>query len=217
MHATDATRAQGRRIANSMKGIGARVASHLPSRGTDASPAVLHQRVRSHLGRAVSHPKAVHVDVRDDHCVCLTGHILQDELENLISAVENVPGVSRVDNQLMVHETAGNIPELQGTSRRMRAYGSGRSRWWGALAILAPVAIMAATLRASPRRSLQLAMRRSLGLSLQRSLGQPLRRSMKLLPRRQNLLQRLASDAEALPALIRRSRRRGYFSALRFS
>lgn len=192
IHSTDLTRAQSRRLSNGVRGLGARIASHLPSRGESASPAVLHHRVRSHLGRVVSHPKAVHVEVTEDRCVRLGGHILEDELEALVDAVEKVPGVARVDNQMMVHESAGNIPELQGRSRRSMQ-GNGSSRLWRVLAVAAPVAVVAATMRPTAGRA----------------MWRPLRR--------RSLLERLASDREALPSLLGRRRRHGYLSALRAS
>jgi hypothetical protein len=193
IHTSELTRAQSRRVSNGVRVLGARIVSHLPSRGEAARPDVVHQRVRSHLGRVVSHPKAVDVEVLDDRCVRLGGHILADELDALIDTLEKVPGVARVDNQLMVHESAGNIPELQGATRRS-AQGNARGRLWRVLAVLAPVAVVAATMR--PRA----------------------RRSMWRPHQRRSLLQRLASDREALPSLLRRPLRgRGYFSALRVS
>lgn len=192
IHTTDLTRAQSRRLSNGVRGLGPRIASHLPTRGEAASPRVLHQRVRSHLGRVVSHPKAVDVEVLEDRCVRLGGHILEDELEALLDTVEKVPGVARVDNQLMVHESAGNTPELQGEARRAMR-GNGKGRLWRILAVVAPVAVVAATMRPTARSP----------------MWRPLRR--------RSLLERFASDREALPSLLGRRRRRSYFSALRAS
>ena len=76
---------------------------------------ILVERVRAALGRAVSHPRAIDVEARNG-CVRLCGPILTDEVDSLLSAVESVPGVTSVDNQLDTHDRPGNIPSLQGGS-----------------------------------------------------------------------------------------------------
>lgn len=79
---------------------------------------VLVERVRAALGRAVSHPKAIDVDACDG-TVCLRGPILTHEVRSLLRAVESVPGVTHVENQLEPHDQPGNIPALQGGSDDM--------------------------------------------------------------------------------------------------
>ena len=74
---------------------------------------ILVERVRAALGRAVSHPKAIDVDARGG-TVRLCGPILSHEVNSLLRAVESVPGVTNIDNQLDPHDQAGNIPALQG-------------------------------------------------------------------------------------------------------
>jgi hypothetical protein len=74
---------------------------------------VLVERVRAALGRAVSHPKAIAVEARNG-MVRLCGPILSHEVSSVLSAVESVPGVRNVDNQLEPHDQPGNIPALQG-------------------------------------------------------------------------------------------------------
>ena len=81
---------------------------------------VLIERVRATLGRAVSHPRAIDVDACDG-TVCLCGPILTHEVSSLLRAVESVPGVKRIDNQLEPHDQPGNIPALQGGSDDMTA------------------------------------------------------------------------------------------------
>lgn len=152
LHTTDATRAQGRRVAHRVKGWTAGLASRLPSRAAPPSPRQLHDRVRAHLGRLVSHPKAVHVEVLGDGNVRLAGHVLESEREALLAGVESVAGVTHVDNALMVHASAGHISELQGGARRLGLRGEGRARLWRALALMAPVAILAVTARPTTRR-----------------------------------------------------------------
>lgn len=79
----------------------------------DDSDEVVRQRVRTKAGRFVTHPSALEVDVTDG-CVTLRGPILASEVQSLIQAVRWVRGVCSIDNQLDVHESAGNISALQG-------------------------------------------------------------------------------------------------------
>lgn len=80
---------------------------------------VLVDRVRAKLGRVVSHPHAIEVKAIDGG-VFLSGPILAREVDDLISAVSAVRGVTRVDHQLEVHRSAEGIPSLQGARRRTR-------------------------------------------------------------------------------------------------
>jgi hypothetical protein len=83
----------------------------------------IEQRVRSTMGRYVSHPRAVDIRV-DNGCVVLSGTILSREIGPFLSAVQCVRGVDEIANQLDVHESP-DTPELQGQGRhcgqRMKA------------------------------------------------------------------------------------------------
>lgn len=74
---------------------------------------VLTERVRAVLGRAVSHPHAVHVDSAEGK-VILSGPILEGEVPLLFATVKKVPGVRSIEDRLDVHKEAGNISALQG-------------------------------------------------------------------------------------------------------
>jgi uncharacterized membrane protein len=78
---------------------------------------VLVQRVRSCLGRVVTHPSSVEV-AASDGVVTLSGPILADEVRLLIDCVHHVHGVAGVRNELEVHTESGNTPGLQGTPPR---------------------------------------------------------------------------------------------------
>ena len=82
---------------------------------------VLAERVRSKIGRHVSHPRAIDVDVADG-LVGLAGPVLLSEMEGLLAAVASVRGVRRVENHLDPHAEIGDISGLQGgrMSRRQR-------------------------------------------------------------------------------------------------
>lgn len=83
----------------------------------EASDETLAERVRSKIGRVISHPGALEVRV-DNKRVVLTGPILAAEVGPLLATVALVRGVADVDNRLEVHETADNVPSLQGGSPR---------------------------------------------------------------------------------------------------
>jgi osmotically-inducible protein OsmY len=70
-------------------------------------------RVRSELGRVVSHPGSLHVDATDG-CVTLRGPVFAWEAEPALAAVENTRGVCAVEDQMTRHEQPGNVPGLQG-------------------------------------------------------------------------------------------------------
>ena len=74
-------------------------------------------RVRSKLGRAVSHPHAVRVAV-DQGRVTLSGQILASEIDQLLKRVWSVRGVTGVENRLEAHERAGGVSSLQGGTPR---------------------------------------------------------------------------------------------------
>jgi uncharacterized membrane protein len=74
---------------------------------------ILIARVRSALGRAVSHPSAIAVNVRDGQ-VTLTGSILEAELPKLLERVSRVRGVTGMNNELRVFRDPSHVPELQG-------------------------------------------------------------------------------------------------------
>jgi uncharacterized membrane protein len=107
----------GRDFANRTQGLVAEAKS-LASR-PDRS--VLCERVKSRIGRVVSHPHAIHVTSQDG-VIGLTGPILESEVDCLIRAVRSVPGVTEVRNKLDVHQNADHISSLQGgISRSLRS------------------------------------------------------------------------------------------------
>lgn len=101
----------GRDLKNRARGRVAEAVSRF--RGGDAPDAVIEERVRSKLGRVVSHPGAVEVESVGGS-VILTGPVLRSETASLIAAVQSVPGVVDVENRLEEHETGEHIPALQG-------------------------------------------------------------------------------------------------------
>lgn len=70
-------------------------------------------RVRSVLGRYVSHPHAVVVTAQDGR-VTLSGPILENEVAPVVKAIRSVVGVAHVENRLTAHREAGGVSSLQG-------------------------------------------------------------------------------------------------------
>ncbi len=86
-------------------------------RRDQASDAVIVERVRAKMGRIVTHPSSILVTC-DQGIVTLRGPILSREADPLIAVVASLRGVRGVEDRLERHETAGDIPGLQGVSRR---------------------------------------------------------------------------------------------------
>jgi len=107
-----------RDVRNRVTGIAASAKGLLKSEDEVADQKV-EARVRTRLGRVTSHPHAICVTAQNG-CVTLEGPVLAKEVDDIVSAVQSIPGVTEVKNQLQAHEAAGNIPELQGDVARPR-------------------------------------------------------------------------------------------------
>lgn len=104
-----------RDLRNRTHGIVTDIQSRFSSEPVD--DAVLVDRVRSKLGRIVSHPSAVQVTAQNGN-VTLSGPILTAEVPELLACVNRVGGVNEVINNLETHDEAGNHPALQGGRER---------------------------------------------------------------------------------------------------
>ena len=107
----DAIGATARDLRNRARGLAAQAGSVFSIE--EVSDEVLVARVRSWMGRVVSHPHAIEV-AADQGRVRLSGPILASEVDDLLSCVRGVSGVTEVDDQLEAHDQAGNVPGLQG-------------------------------------------------------------------------------------------------------
>ncbi|CAN5470708.1 hypothetical protein BH23ACI1_BH23ACI1_02660 [soil metagenome] len=112
----DALDALSRDAANRAKGLAAEAVGAL--RPDDADERTLVERVRSELGRVVSHPRAIDVGAAGDGRVHLSGPILAAEADEAVAATSAVRGVSSVDDRLERHETPEGVPSLQGGRTR---------------------------------------------------------------------------------------------------
>ena len=114
---------------------------------------MLEARVRTELGRAVSHPAAIDVYVEDAR-VILTGAVLESELEQLLDRVRKVPGVSEVDNQLRIYAAAEGVPALQGDPHWPARFALQQENWAPAVRALTAGAGTAVLIWALRRRDL---------------------------------------------------------------
>ena len=114
--ATDALDTTRRDLGNRTQGVAARTRGRFQSE-EEADDRVIEERVRSELGRAVSHPSAITVLAVDGR-VTLAGPVLAREVDDLLSRVGKVRSVKDVEHRLEVHETADGVPALQGGASR---------------------------------------------------------------------------------------------------
>lgn len=122
----DGIEATARDVGNRARGSAAALRSRF--RKEDVDDEVLHERVRSAIGRAVSHPGAIAVTAWEGR-VTLQGPVLEHELDDLLRDVRRVRGVSEVDNQLEVHREAGGVPALQGGRSRESRPDVAQDNW----------------------------------------------------------------------------------------
>jgi uncharacterized membrane protein/osmotically-inducible protein OsmY len=107
----DAVEKTSRDLSNRAQGLVAELDSVFKCEEADDD--VVAERVRSKLGRAVSHPHAIHVAVNQGR-VTLSGQILASEVDQLLKRVWSVRGVTGIENNLEAHEQVGGISSLQG-------------------------------------------------------------------------------------------------------
>ncbi|MFL5548079.1 MAG: SRPBCC family protein [Gemmatimonadales bacterium] len=123
----DGLAATARDTRNRTLGVTAQVRRRLSRQQPDDE--VLHDRVRSSLGRLVSHPGAITVTAFEGG-VTLGGHVLEHELDRLLKAVGRVPGVREVQNELEIHRSAEGVSSLQGSEMESESGAEGaRGNW----------------------------------------------------------------------------------------
>jgi hypothetical protein len=126
-----------RDLSNRARGAIAKLEAYIAHDG-NAPDGLLVARVRSRLGRVVSHPRSIAVEAHDGRIV-LSGPVLSDEEGDLLASVWRVPGVKDVESHLDVHDEAGDVPGLQG-SAVPRGVGFLEGHWPPAWQLLAGVA-----------------------------------------------------------------------------
>lgn len=134
--ATKASRgldAAARDLSNRTHGLAAKVRLAFDDR--PVGDEILTERIRSALGRIVSHPGAIHVVVTQGR-VELTGAILAREYAGLMRALADVRGVRGIEDRLDVHAHAGRISALQGGRTREARFELLQDHWSPAVRLL---------------------------------------------------------------------------------
>ncbi len=103
---------QRKDLVNRTRGLMADTRSRM--KGNDhPSDLVLISRIRSSLGHCCSHPGAIDVQACDGR-ISVWGPVIAEEADTIIKAVESVPGVVQVEDQLQRFSDPRHIPALQG-------------------------------------------------------------------------------------------------------
>lgn len=139
----DTVRVTREDLSNRAQGLWYQTQNLFTKQADDASDETVTARVRSKLGRIVSHPHAVNVETKDGN-VSLSGIIFADEVAGLIKCAESVPGVKSVENNLDAHDSAEGIPSLQGGTRRRDQWEFFQDNWSPAARFVAGTAGTAA-------------------------------------------------------------------------
>jgi uncharacterized membrane protein len=161
--ADDVIGATKRDLGNRARGLVAEARGRL-TRAVADDPVIV-ARVRTVLGRVVSHPRAI--DVTSEHgWVTLSGPILADEVDDLVAAVRGARGVEEVENRLEPHATADGIPALQGGVFREPRPELARENWAPATRLIATAAGAALALWGAQRKGVPAAAARFAGTAL---------------------------------------------------
>jgi hypothetical protein len=107
----------GRGLAERSRGLASGAGTFLSADGV--KDRVLSELIRTRLGRWVSHPRAVQVDVKEGN-VILRGHALTSESADLMLKVSQLRGVKSVESELEVHPSADGVEALQESSSALR-------------------------------------------------------------------------------------------------
>jgi hypothetical protein len=110
---------RGKHLANRAYGAAHKVGSYW-HRDSDAT-GNLNDRIRSELGRAVSHPRLVEAICDSKGNVTLSGCVLESESSSLISQLESIPGVSLVISRLESVSTAEELDRRAGNRTQQPA------------------------------------------------------------------------------------------------
>lgn len=138
-----------RDLRNNLLGVRAEIGSLVCSE--EVADDVLKARIRSKLGRLVSHPHSIEVKVVDGRAI-LTGPILAAEVVPLVEVMSGIAGLKSIENLLELHESA-DIPALQGGKLRGgERYGPFKTTWSPTTRLAAGLAGGALTVYGGKRR-----------------------------------------------------------------
>ena len=162
--ATDAAGKTGRDIQNRLHGVISEVERLF--RTETVTDDILEARVRSTLGRFVSHPHAIEVKAVEG-LITLSGSILTAEVHPLLEAVASIDGVKNIRNYLETYDSPGDIPGLQGGRRRQgKRFGLFKTSWSPTTRLIASVTGGALAMYGGKRRGVIGSAAGTLGLGL---------------------------------------------------
>jgi hypothetical protein len=143
-----------RDVQHRASGLAARVLTQLVEEPAPADD-VLVARVRARLGRLVSHPGAIEVTASKG-VMTLSGPIFEAEVEQLLKAVGDVPGVTAIENRLESHRGAGHVSALQGPGpREVPRMPANWRRWSPTARLIAGVGGLALVALSRPNRPIR--------------------------------------------------------------
>jgi uncharacterized membrane protein len=119
--------------------------------GEEVTDDVLADRVRTALGRVISHPGSVEV-AAEHGWITLSGAILATDEKPLLHRVLAVPGVQGTQNKLEVYKSAAHISALQGGVPRQERIELMQTNWSPAARLLGILGGTAAVLDGFRRR-----------------------------------------------------------------
>lgn len=131
LDALDTRDATMRDLGNRIDGMRAKFWRAVEGREPPPGENILCARLRTMLGRLVSHPHAITVTADGGHVV-LSGAILAGERETLLAEAYKVPGVTAIEDRLSVYASPAGVPALQGRHRV-----ASQAEWQPALRALA--------------------------------------------------------------------------------
>jgi hypothetical protein len=115
-----------RDLRNRVTGVWARVTALF--RRSNVSDIRLLERVRAQIGRAVSHPHDVHVEVQDRWAL-LSGTVSLGEARRVLSVVERVPGIRGVQHRLVIQERPATEQTTSRTENRGGTFELTQNHW----------------------------------------------------------------------------------------
>jgi len=124
----DAIEATAQDVQHRVIGTVSELRSRVTQAGEEISDELLEARIRSKLGMVSAHPGAIEIRI-DNGQVTLSGAILAEEVDPVLSTLSSIRGVKGMENRLEVHQTAGNVPSLQGGVPRREQFEWMQEHW----------------------------------------------------------------------------------------
>jgi osmotically-inducible protein OsmY len=109
--AQDRLQSASRDVSGRVKGM--RAEAEAAAQQEQVSDDMLEQHVRAKLGQITAHPASIEVNVENGR-VELSGTVMPNDHVPIVTAVESIPGVKAVDDDLNDYEQPGTSPGLQG-------------------------------------------------------------------------------------------------------